>query len=178
MMLFANRVWNNIFLVSFNSLHIHGLKVYGVNSFTMFSLARIATRTSGGKGLNSAAALPIFSERWGWVRAASSPGSLSYPSRSVGTGTREPWERGWSAGSFFPKSVCELVSHPDVLGGSSCVLVPRTGSGGGDEPNERPSRRLLGIETIQWIIARLIGQSKRVLIEIFNKKWYKADDVL
>ena len=63
MMLFANRVWNNIFLVSFNSLHIHGLKVYGVNSFTMFSLARIATRTSGGKGLNSAAALPIFSER-------------------------------------------------------------------------------------------------------------------
>lgn len=24
MMLFANRVWNNIFLVSFNSLHIHG----------------------------------------------------------------------------------------------------------------------------------------------------------
>ena len=118
------------------------------------------------------------SERWGWVRAASSPGSLSYPSRSVGTGTREPWERGWSAGSFFPKSVCELVSHPDVLGGSSCVLVPRTGSGGGDEPNERPSRRLLGIETIQWIIARLIGQSKRVLIEICNKKWYKADDVL
>ena len=29
-----------------------------------------------------------------YTYATSFPGSLSYPSRSVGTGRREPWERG------------------------------------------------------------------------------------
>ena len=50
---------------------------------------------------------------------------------------------------FSQRAAAILVSHVDVLGGSSRVLVPRTGSGGGDEPNERLSRRLLRIDTIQ-----------------------------
>ena len=40
-------------------------------------------------------------EKENGIRATSFPGSLSYPSRSVGTGRREPWERGWVFGVKF-----------------------------------------------------------------------------
>ena len=77
----------------------------------------------------------LFVWQGGWVKKmeargarrapTSFPGSLFYPlSRSVGTGRREPWERGWPRAFYF-SSIAVFIGIPSgsLCGGESHMAV-------------------------------------------------------
>ena len=58
------------------------------------------------------------------------PGSLSYPlSRSVGTGRREPWERGWPHAFYFLIiAVFIVIPSGSLCGGERVIRLSPPGS--------------------------------------------------